>query len=1132
MSVCKRTLYFFLLFCLVVMAEDGGAADTDILISEIMYDLSGIDGGHEWIELYNKGASGVDLTGWRFEEGGTQHTLSLREGSMTISAGAYTVIADDGDQFLLDYSSFSGNLIDSSFSLSNTGESLILRNGYNGTIIDTVIYSSSWGADGDGNSLEKINPSGGNTSSNWDAGTRAGGTPGEQNSIYDIPHNHNLTISSSDISFNPSGPTPGSNVTVTATIHNAGTEQETNVEVGFHNGDPDGSGSLINTDTITNISGGAGANASIVWNSVAEGSYTVYVKVILATDEDNSDNKTSKELTVSDLPEVVINEFLAAPKTAYSQEWIELYNKENTSLDLGNWQLDDIEGGTSPYTLPEGTTIESEGFLVFTRTFGLNNDGDTVRLLNSTGTLVDSHSYSGISYDLSEGRVPDGGETWTTFATPTPGAANSNNPPEIADVQRSPLYPGAGDRVKISCEVEDSDLSSVTLKYSTGGDYLEVTMNLENEKYRGEIPSQGEGSKVNYYVEVRDQGGQTSTSATYFYRVGVEPRVVINEFLPDPSSDWNGDGRVDSNDEWIELYNKESEAVDISNWILDDLESGGTEPYPIGTTIPSGGFLTFHKSETGVGLNNGGDTVRLLDSAGDLVDSYAYSSSSDDISQGRVPDGGNNWAFLDNPTPGTANPAALATVSSGEVVISEIMYDPLSNDYDCEWIELYNKEDKAVNLKSWILEGKEIREIIIGARSYLVITDDLLDEDRDGYSFEKDWGDGSDSWGNYSGEDFAVIGMSISLSNKEDKIVLADGSRETDVLTYEDSWGGGKGISLERKNLNLANTQANWGSSQDERGATPGQPNSLSGIEGSGSKAVLLINEINFKISPHWVEIYCKDDANQGKGVNLAGYYLTDLDNPDKTFQDCTIKTGEYLLLRYGSEAEDETSSGEGNENGIIDLWTSVSRITSTDEQMVLYGPAQKIVDAACWSDQELSDSESRDLEEIYEAGEWEGKTADFCINSKEMSRKKTIARGNFSDTNSKRDWTISFPTPGWDNSDLERGDRPVEVLSFNIIPRVFFPRGDKNPQTTSISFTLSKEAEVTLRIYDVRGRLIKVLLDQEPLTPGITEAVWEGRDGQGDIVSIGIYIVYIEALCSQGNDTKKSTVVAAKKLD
>ncbi|RJS70407.1 PKD domain-containing protein [ANME-2 cluster archaeon] len=64
---------------------------------------------------------------------------------------------------------------------------------------------------------------------------------------------------------------------------------------------------------------------------------------------------------------------------------------------------------------------------------GLNNGEDTVRLLDDTGTLVDSHAYTSSTAGVSEGRTPDGADTWTTFTTPTPGASNGagvvNQPP-------------------------------------------------------------------------------------------------------------------------------------------------------------------------------------------------------------------------------------------------------------------------------------------------------------------------------------------------------------------------------------------------------------------------------------------------------------------------------------------------------------------------------------------------------------------------------------------------------------------------------------------------------------------------------------------------------------------------------
>ena len=53
--------FFFLHFASPVFAGD-------VVINEIMYDLSGSDTDREWIEIYNKGTSSIDLAEWRFQE--------------------------------------------------------------------------------------------------------------------------------------------------------------------------------------------------------------------------------------------------------------------------------------------------------------------------------------------------------------------------------------------------------------------------------------------------------------------------------------------------------------------------------------------------------------------------------------------------------------------------------------------------------------------------------------------------------------------------------------------------------------------------------------------------------------------------------------------------------------------------------------------------------------------------------------------------------------------------------------------------------------------------------------------------------------------------------------------------------
>ena len=59
----------------------------------------------------------------------------------------------------------------------------------------------------------------------------------------------------------------------------------------------------------------------------------------------------------------------------------------------------------------------------------------------------------------------------------------------------------------------------------------------------------------------------------------------------------------------------------------------------------------------------------------------------------------------------------------------------------------------------------------------------------------------------------------------------------------------------------------------------------------------------------------------------------------------------------------------------------------------------------------------------------------------------------------------------------------------------------------TKITFELARTTTVNLKIYDLQGRLIRVLVTDELLKPGVYEAEWDGRDGRGAIVASGVYL-------------------------
>jgi photosystem II stability/assembly factor-like uncharacterized protein len=79
------------------------------------------------------------------------------------------------------------------------------------------------------------------------------------------------------------------------------------------------------------------------------------------------------------------------------------------------------------------------------------------------------------------------------------------------------------------------------------------------------------------------------------------------------------------------------------------------------------------------------------------------------------------------------------------------------------------------------------------------------------------------------------------------------------------------------------------------------------------------------------------------------------------------------------------------------------------------------------------------------------------------------------------------------------------------------------NPQTT-IAFELPNEQAVSLRVFDVSGRLVRVLVDGEVYGQGHSEAVWNGRDDTGRRVSSGTYFYHLEV--GEYSETKRMALV------
>lgn len=152
------------------------AADTDIVINEIMYHPASDNHDHEYIELYNNGPDPVDLSGWVLSSAVNMlfplNTIMPPDSYLVICRNEAVV------QSFYGITNTVGNYFDDK--LNNSGEPIVLKNTGN-VIIDLVTYSDGshpigtdpWPteADGAGASLELFLPGSDNAqAANWGVG--------------------------------------------------------------------------------------------------------------------------------------------------------------------------------------------------------------------------------------------------------------------------------------------------------------------------------------------------------------------------------------------------------------------------------------------------------------------------------------------------------------------------------------------------------------------------------------------------------------------------------------------------------------------------------------------------------------------------------------------------------------------------------------------------------------------------------------------------------------------------------------------------------------------------------------------------------------------------------------------------
>ncbi len=354
-------------------------ASAAVIINEFLYDAAGTDTDQEYVELLNTGTSDIDLTKYKINDG-SNHSLNVPPknggtGSIIVTPGGYALLVDNAANFLIAHPGFSGTIIDTVLSLSNTAATIVLLDESNAAV-DSVSYTKDQGGNGDGNSVQR-------SGSSWVvavptplSANAAASTPGETTTVATTTAATTTTTQSSTSNTNT---IVSSYVPPPAASLFADGGDDRTVIVGA---DTEFSGRAYNrTQEIVekvrfnwNFGDGTTAEGAAVLHHF---SYPGKYAVILTIAEHTS--AASDRIVVTAVPAQLV--FSVNADASVSIE-----NQEHRDIDVSRWI---IRSYSQSFTLPDDTQILAGQTLRISNTTLGFTVGPQTELLYPNGTAVD-----------------------------------------------------------------------------------------------------------------------------------------------------------------------------------------------------------------------------------------------------------------------------------------------------------------------------------------------------------------------------------------------------------------------------------------------------------------------------------------------------------------------------------------------------------------------------------------------------------------------------------------------------------------------------------------------------------------------------------------------------------------------
>ncbi len=439
----------------------------------------------------------------------------------------------------------------------------------------------------------------------------------------------------------------------------------------------------------------------------------------------------------------------------------------------------------------------------------------------------------------------------------------------------------------------------------------------------------------------------------------------------------------------------------------------------------------------------------------------------------------------------------VAGFNKDAVLINEIMFNPKNG--EPKWIEFINNTDSTINIKDWTIGNRYNKNIIT--------TDDIFINTKDYFVvsnfFQK----------NIFPADVKVIQTNLpNYTKTKDAVILYDYRNALiDSMVYNFTTSIPKGISLERISLLKRSTAINnWMFSLNSFGSTPGQSNSITDLP-ENQFGDIIINEIMYNPDTsncEFVELF----NNSAKPIEIGGWNIVDEDGNNfiTSITGKILKPADYFVLSADSSILKNYKQLKNFKNISIKNKSSLN-LSNEGELIFLRDFRGRIIDSigynSKWQNSSINETKNISLELI----------------NPQLNR------------NTGKNWSSSVnkngATPGGKNSIFVK--KLINKSKIFISPNPFSPDNDGFEDFTFISYKLTQPtAQIRIKIYDSKGRLVKILRNN---TPSGSEGTitFNGLDENAQPLKVGIYIVLLEAVNTSNTiiETVKAALVIARKL-